>query len=170
MHKKSEDSDLSKLCSKLTSDADRWIKELRFHGIRPTLGYGMMLRCSDYAERIMRGCAIVFLSTTGQEGCAHLTRIRKRVPVEKLTMGDLIRLLKGLVLALKDKWPADDVADEKIWSVLDLVREMRNGFMHANEVREDPALWMAYLEAAKDLCGTRLVHTAIEIQQGETIE
>jgi hypothetical protein len=170
MHRKSAVDELSKLSQQLISDADRWIIELRVHGIRPTLGYGMMLGCSAQAERIMRGCAIVFLSTIGEEGRPLVTSVRKRVPVEKLTIGDLIRLLKLLVPALKGKGLLDDVADEKTWSVFDRVREMRNGFVHAIEVRQDATLGIEYLEAAKRLCRTRLVRAAIEIQQHETIE
>ena len=123
----------------------------------------MMLRSSLYAERIMRGCATVLLRATGEEAQSLRAKVRKGVPVEKFTMGELIRLLKRLVPALKGKGLSEDVADEETWSILDLVLEMRNAFMHPTEVRQDPSLWIAYLEAVKRLCRTRLVQAAIKI-------
>jgi hypothetical protein len=163
--------DLSKLSQEMTRDTDRWIEELRLHGIRPTLGHGMMIQCSRYAERLMRHCAIVLLYAGGDEGRALLATVRKGVPIEKLTMGELIRLLKRLVPALKGKALPDDFADEKAWPIFDRVLEMRNAFVHPKEdVHEDAALWLAYLEAAKELSSTRLVRAAIDIQQHGMIE
>jgi hypothetical protein len=154
-------SRLRNLCLTLSSDAERWIAELRIHGIRPTLGYGMMLRCSSHVEQLLRDCCAVILRLTGDDGLTTLRGIHSSALVEKLTMGQLIRFLKATVPLLKGAGLEEEI-DDRTWTVLDIVRQMRNDFMHARQVREDASLWIQYLAASRDLCQTRLVQAMID--------
>jgi hypothetical protein len=160
---------LRNLCLTLSSDAERWIEELRLHGIRPTLGYGMMLRCSAHVEQLLRECSVVVLRLLGDEGLAILRGIHSSALVEKLTMGQLIRFLRAVVPLLKEARLVDDI-DDQTWALLDTVRSMRNAFMHARQVREDAALWIEYLAASRDLCQTRLVRAVIDAEERGMIQ
>jgi hypothetical protein len=157
---------LRDLCLKLAKDAERWIAELRLHGIRPTLGHGMMLKCSAHVEQIIRQCSQIFLDVTGEEGARILKNIHSAARIEKLTLGQMIRFLTAIVPLLKSMGVLDEV-DDQTWAQLDVARQMRNAFMHAREVREDASLWIVYLEASKALCQRRLLHVAMEVQERE---
>jgi hypothetical protein len=157
---------LRDLCLKLANDAERWIAELRLHGIRRTVGHGMMLKCTAHVEQIIRTCGIVFLRLTGDEGLSILKEIQFSACVDKLTLGQQIRFLKAIIPLLRGKGLLNEVNDQT-WSQLNTVRRMRNEFMHAKVVREDVVLWTAYLEASRAVCQTGLVHMAIEAEERE---
>jgi hypothetical protein len=157
---------LSELCSQLTNHTERWIAELRVHGIRPTLGYGMILKCSALVEQIVRRCCQVFLRVTEEQGLTVLKRIHPTALVEKLNLGQLERFLKSVVPVLKDRGVLDQLEDQTL-AQFDAVRQTRNAFVHGTEVHEDASAWIAYLEASSALCRTQLMHVAMEIEARE---
>jgi hypothetical protein len=144
----SRDEMFKEVSKQLLDDIERWSSELQA-GMRSTLWYGVFTKAQQQVGVLLKGCASTFVWEAGDAGLDAVAALGRGKPLERMTMGDNVKLIKKLRPDLLS--PADR-------RLLDRMTGLRNEFEHETLSREQgPAMTAEFLRLAQGLCRSRLL-------------
>jgi len=167
--------DVKAISEELIASIARWERELQEAcGMRSTLWFGIMQKCCDSLERLLKGCLEIFLPYV-EVTCSELVwSIAEGKPPERLTLGQRVSMLVALdhelTRRLRQDYPQFKIEARLIGrrtkKLLERISRARNDFEHARlEHDSHVERAMELLSLTQQLCQSELVKTAGEIEK-----
>lgn len=139
-----------------------------------TLWYGVMQKCGEKLENLIRATAKRLLIVLGPAGDEALTRVGGGKPLQRLTLGQLTKLLQEFEEPIIDLMTKDNrfstlpqpLIGKAGVNLMDSVSRMRNDFVHNRWQAERSAeLTVEFLERADRLSRTPIINLAVAIEE-----
>ena len=147
-------AEVAELAGKLKERIPTWISGVS--GKFTTVSYGIVGKCCNYAERLLKNVLLFRrLSSLSANSSSDLVS-----DLEKLTLGEVVRLIKVQQRESKIFQQAEKRAVGQLFSLLDRIVALRNKLIHlkifegSEEVKTD---LLALLDSINQLCNSRLL-------------
>jgi hypothetical protein len=140
----------------LRSDAERWLAELGDPGLRTSIKVGNATRASYKAEWLMRRLVQVYVERGGSRSEAILRERSEGKPLDRLTMGQYVKILEELNAAqvLEPRLSKSEIR------TLNSLPAGRKGIMHHGKTEVaavqsllELCIWLCELSVVKEAAG-----------------
>ena len=168
-------TEIEELSNSLLQSINRWRSDLEhYESARSTLWYGIMQKCCDRVECLLRGCIETLLPIIGDAGLQAAKDVIDGKPLDLMTMGQRVQLLEQLdaeiSASLKQKYPEIHLQRRLLGrggvQMLHKLSRIRNDFVHGRLKMETARQGtLEFLSCAEELCRSRLIATVATYQQ-----
>jgi hypothetical protein len=135
-----------RFCRELLEDIRRWLPEVRA-GVRSTLWHGVLAKAQAKVDALLASRVLSLLAESGEAGTSALAAAGQGKPVDALTMGQRVDLVRRLDM---ETW-------REIRPILDRLTKLRNAFVHGKVVAaEGQTVTDEFLMLAKQLCESHM--------------